>query len=432
MAIWGSFTTSTMAMMAHSRHMGQIGTNIANMNTTSYKEVETTYQTLKSNRSQGWDFFSADTVDTRRVDVQGVVTATDRTYDLAINGHGFFVTNSEPDGSGQTLYTRDGGFTGAQTTMGEDSDGDGQVDQGTLLVTQQGQYVMGWAATEDGTGFTQTLGPVTINHNAIIPGRVTSAISMSGNVANVNGQATSPTYQTSLPVVSSHAGTDGDTTTRLNNMVMTWSKVPDVQNTWTVDFPVAGNPGMTGVSFPNDQVVFRGDGRLDTTATTVPLQATITWDDGSTQTVDIDISTMTQYASPTGGLVVDGVNHDGYTEGRLDRTDFNAQGVLSGYFSNGVQRPLYKLPIATFAVPNKLEALNGNVYRESADSGTATLNSLSLGDYTSLQPGALETSNVVLEDQFTRMITTQKAYSSSATVFKTSDEMIQEVRNLKR
>ncbi len=43
---------------------------------------------------------------------------------------------------------------------------------------------------------------------------------------------------------------------------------------------------------------------------------------------------------------------------------------------------------------------------------------------------SLEGSNVNLEDEFTKMIKVQKAYSSSATAFKTADEMTQEITNL--
>lgn len=428
MAIWGSLTTSTMAMMAHTRHMGQIGNNISNMNTTSFKEVETTYQTQKAHRSQGYDQFSVDTIDVRRVENQGVITGTGRSYDLAINGGGFFVTNTAEDGSGDTTYTRDGGFTGRQATLGEDSDGDGQNDQSTLLVSQQGDYVMGWAANPDGT-FGTTLGAVQINHNAVIPGLATSEATLSGNVPNVNGRATASAYQTSLPVVAS--GTDANGAyTRSHSVTMTWTKTPDAQNSWELDLPATGDVASATVSSPT--VLFRKDGSLDTTNGPSVLDITVTWNDGSDPTtLSLDISGMTQFSSSE-GLVTEHTQN-GYTEGRLLSTSFDTQGVLSGNFSNGATRSLFKLPLATFAAPNKLEALNGNSYKETHESGVpSTVDLASLDGGTTLTPGALETSNVVLEEQFSRMITTQKAYSSSATVFKTSDEMIQEVRNLKR
>jgi flagellar hook protein FlgE len=431
MAIWGSLNTSTMAMQAHSHNMGQISTNIANMNTTSYKEVETSYQTLLGYQANGnldYRQYGIDTVDTRRVDVQGVVTGTSRSLDLAINGAGFFVTNSKADGSGDTYYTRDGGFLGNAQQLATDSDGDGQNDQSTILTSQQGHYLMGWAADASGN-FGSSLGPVEIYSNAIVPGQATSQVSIGGNVPNVNGLASAGTYQSSLPIISTTTATGGATAS--HNVTMTWSKVADAQNTWTVDFPAAGDVASATVTPAT--VLFTGDGRLDTANGPRSIDVTVEWTDGSAPTTfSVDLSDLTQY-STSEGLRIENVTQDGYSDGTLMRTEFDATGVMTGHFSNGVSRALYKLPIATFAAPNKLEALNGNTYVESAESGAPTLRSLTLNDsMAQISPGSLETSNVVLEDQFTRMITTQKAYSSSATVFRTSDEMIQEVRNLKR
>jgi flagellar hook protein FlgE len=51
---------------------------------------------------------------------------------------------------------------------------------------------------------------------------------------------------------------------------------------------------------------------------------------------------------------------------------------------------------------------------------------------TQLIVGALESSNVDLADQFSKMIITQRAYTSSATVLRTADEMTMAARDLKR
>ena len=51
---------------------------------------------------------------------------------------------------------------------------------------------------------------------------------------------------------------------------------------------------------------------------------------------------------------------------------------------------------------------------------------------TAFVSGALERSTVDLADQFSRMIITQRAYSSNATVLRTADEMTQAARDLKR
>jgi flagellar hook protein FlgE len=425
MAIWGSLTTAAMAMNAHSHTMGQISTNIANMNTTSYKEIETNYKTQMSNSWGGEDFFSVKPVDTRRVSVQGAVATTGNAYDLAINGRGFFVTNSQPDGSGDAVYTRDGTFGALASTTSVDSDGDGNNDQIAYLTSHTGNYVMGWAADGAG-GFSTALTAVQVNQNSVVPAKATSSITLSGNVANNNGF--DATYNTALPVIATSA--DG-TASSVNNLGLNWSKTIADQNSWTLS--VSGSANVATVSITPATATFTEDGAFDTTANSGIYTVDITWSDGSQpSSVSLDMTGMTQYAS-TDGFTVGSIEADGYKEGRLNSTAFSELGVLSGYYSNGEVQQLYKLPLANFTAPDNLQAMSGNEYRESANSGSPTLESISgRGDIGIFVPGALESSNVNLEDQFSRMIVTQKAYSMASTAFRTNDEMLQEARNLKQ
>lgn len=429
MALWGAFSTASGAMMAHGHHINQIGVNIANMNTTSYKEVKTSYQTLMAHATPRAEYYTTQPLDTRRVDVQGVVVGTGRRHDLALNGRGFFVTNTEPDGSGDTYYTRDGAFTGRSYQLATDSDGDGQRDRGTYLITQQGHYVMGWPANADGT-FPSAAGQLTavsLNHNAIEPGQATRTITMGANVPNNNGQS-GQVYRTTLNTVST--GTEnGVPVAARHDLVMTWTKVVGTPNTWTIG--VSGDD-LASATLSETTVRFNGDGTLDTANGPSAITLDLAWTDGTDPTtVTLDISDVTQFSSSE-GLTVNRIEQDGYLTGRLQETWFNEQGVLYGTYSNGHTRALYKLPVATFAAPNSLEAYNGNAYRPTQESGEATLTAIEeTHGVASVVAGALEQSNVDLEDQFTRMISTQKAYSSAATVFRTSDEMVQEAGGMK-
>jgi flagellar hook protein FlgE len=131
---------------------------------------------------------------------------------------------------------------------------------------------------------------------------------------------------------------------------------------------------------------------------------------------------------------VQNINQDGYLEGRLDQTYFNNSGTLIGSYSNGQTRQLYKLAIARFAVDNKLEAVSGNMFEQTRASGAISLSPIQggFGGRTELVVGALESSNVDLADQFSKMIITQRAYTSNATVLRTADEMTMAARDLKR
>lgn len=425
MTIWGSFNTSKTAMNAHSHQMDQIGTNIANMNTTAYKEVETHYHTVMSVHDQGEDLFSANPIDTRRVSVQGTILSSTNSYDLAINGQGFFVTNSNAAGTGDTYYTRDGNFGTRSSTLSVDTDGDGQNDQVSYLMTQSGDYLMGWAADGNG-GYDATLSAITVNHNSILAAEATTEVILSGNIPNDNGSAA--VYNSTINLIASNA--DGSEASS-NNLVINWSKGAGDDNTW--DLAISGDSNVASATISPATAVFNSDGTLDTTNGTDTYTITVSWNDGSEEsTVTLDLSGMTQYAS-TEGFTVDSIESDGYLEGRMVKTTFDEFGVLSGYYDNNRTLDLYKLPLATFVAPDSLEAVSGNRFQATTGSGDVTLRSVdsrnSVGIFV---PSSLENSNVVLEDQFSRMITTQKAYTMASTAFRTADEMLQEVRDMKR
>ena len=125
-------------------------------------------------------------------------------------------------------------------------------------------------------------------------------------------------------------------------------------------------------------------------------------------------------------------DRDGFPPGELKSVDFDAHGVIHGFFSNGQTQPLYRLGIADVPNPDGMRMLSGNVFALSEDSGDVTVGAAGQGGFALVNPESLELSNVELADEFTRMIMTQRAYSSSATVFKTVDEMLQVASQLKR
>ena len=107
--------------------------------------------------------------------------------------------------------------------------------------------------------------------------------------------------------------------------------------------------------------------------------------------------------------------------------------MLVGSYTNGEVKNLYKLSVATFNAENKLEAKSGNTFVQTNEAGAMQLNGLGTPTGTThFVTGALEQSNVDLADQFSKMIVTQRAYSSAAKVLTTADEMTQAARDLKR
>lgn len=410
MSILGTLFNSSQAMITHSHALDTTSQNIANVNTTAYKRVETNFKDLMMATHPRWDSFSVDAVDRRLVDQAGFLEETGRSRDLALVGEGFFIV-SDGFGSDDILFTRDGNFRGVAR--------DSVTNPGTEdvhLTTTGGQFLLGWQANADGSFTTAdslaNLVPVRVNTDSIIDAQPTTTVSIG---ANIPADSTLESERVSTPVFD-QSGTS-------QTMSLLWTKTGS--NQWDLNLSVTdGSIASPATAVP---VVFQSNGDiLGPTSTEVVVD----WLDGSQSTIDLDFSETTQYAGPN---TIYRLDQDGSAAAPLVRTFVDGDGIIYGSYSNGVVLPQYKLAIADFQVPNELEALSGNIFARTEAAGGMTVMDLEAqGVRTSIEEGFLEASNVDLADEFTRMLTTQKAYSSAATVFRTGDQMMQEAANLKR
>lgn len=412
MSLIGALNCSSLAMLAQSQGMQTVSTNIANVNTTGYKREDTVFQTLLSGTrgtAVARDRMGVQAVDRREVWGQGFVVATGRSDDLALNGDGFFMVTRDFGGKSETMYTRDGALQQRYVDTGNGT-------QQSFYTTANGQYLLGWAADANGTF--NTAGPlVPVRSFALdeIGGEATTEALMAANVPANLPTGESVTVQ----------GTIYDQSWNAQSLNYIWTKTG--ANTWTVDFAVGGgtvDPALTGTT----TVTFTSSGKVLQPQT--PVSVPITWDDGSSSTVAIDLSDMEQYAD---AKVVHRTVQNGSPSGRLYDESFDENGVLWGSYTNGHNRALYKLAIADFVAPNSLDAISGNLFRENEFSGKASVRDLeSQSEGTTIVVGSLESSNVDMADEFTRMMMVQKAYSMASTNFRTVDEMMQVASNLKR
>ena len=99
---------------------------------------------------------------------------------------------------------------------------------------------------------------------------------------------------------------------------------------------------------------------------------------------------------------------------------------------NGTTIPLAQLSVATFANPAGLEKAGASTMRQSINSGTASLNAAGQGTAGTIVAGALEMSNVDLSQEFTNLIVAQRGFQANARIITTSDEILQELTQLKR
>ncbi len=144
---------------------------------------------------------------------------------------------------------------------------------------------------------------------------------------------------------------------------------------------------------------------------------------------EIDFSAITQYNSDT---TAKATYQDGYTAGVMTGYTVGTDGVIRGIYDNGETRSLARVALANFENPAGMIQVGGTLFQESANSGTAAINGATIEGLGSIIPSSLEMSNVDLSEEFTDMIVTQRGFQANSRIITTSDEMIQELVNLKR
>lgn len=151
----------------------------------------------------------------------------------------------------------------------------------------------------------------------------------------------------------------------------------------------------------------------------------ITWFMGNTAQAD----GMTQLG---GNFQLSYLTQNGAKFGNFSGVSVGSDGVVTALFDNGVRRPVFQIPVATFTNVNGLESLTGNSWIETNDSGSYTLREANKAGAGSVASASLEASTVDIGAEFTTMIVTQRAYSAAAKIITTADQMLDELVQIKR
>ena len=156
---------------------------------------------------------------------------------------------------------------------------------------------------------------------------------------------------------------------------------------------------------------------------------------GTTQSLTLDLGAANSFLGLTqfGGFEnVSATSQDGFAPGSLTSVDIDANGIIQGAFDNGRTEPLAQFAIAMFINDQGLTRVQDTAFRVSPNSGPATIGAANTGGRGTISGGTLETSNVDIATEFTRLITAQRGYQVNARGFVTSDEVLEETVNLKR
>lgn len=125
-------------------------------------------------------------------------------------------------------------------------------------------------------------------------------------------------------------------------------------------------------------------------------------------------------------------SQNGAKFGNFAGVSIGSDGIVTALFDNGVTRPVFQIPVATFTNVNGLQSLTGNVFIATDYSGEPTLRSAGSAGAAQVNASSLEASTVDIGEEFTTMIVTQRAYSAAAKIITTADEMLDELVRIKR
>jgi flagellar hook protein FlgE len=138
---------------------------------------------------------------------------------------------------------------------------------------------------------------------------------------------------------------------------------------------------------------------------------------------------VTQFASES---TTKGYYQDGYAMGVLNDYTVSKDGTIVGVYTNGQNQPIYRVALAQFANPMGLEKIGDTMIRESVNTGLARIDAAMADGAGSIVGSTLEMSNVDLTEEFTRLIISQRGFQANTRVVTTSDQILEEVVNLKR
>jgi flagellar hook protein FlgE len=448
----------------HQTRMDVIGNNIANVNTVGFKKSrvvfkDSLYQSIRGASSPtdsrggtnpmaiglGMTISSID-----QIHNPAPTTITNKTTDMAIDGSGYFILS---DG-GNKYYSRAGAF---------------DFDKlGSLVSTSNGYRVLGWMADTSGNiDTTGEAGSIDISGFSTTPPRATESMQFTGNLAStlnvpqISGVDIDPTQGDEHPDSANSVITSKEVYDSLGNRITVYFRFfkteidsgPPVINNWACDISL--NPDFenatgydpltdfelvdisTGAVPANPLSFIRannlqfdeGGNIVDSDNAQISITIDRSAEGAEPLVMEIDFASLTQYNADSSAQAK---YQDGYSMGSLSSYNIGIDGTIQGVYDNGQVMNIARVALANFQNPAGLIQVGSNLFQESNNSGDCVVGAPGNAGMGAIIPGSLEMSNVDLSEEFTDMIVTQRGFQANSRIITTSDEMLQELVNLKR
>lgn len=427
MSILSSLFTGVSGLAAHGQALGVTADNIANANTTGFKASRAEFQDIIAKSLKG--ILGGNQIGrgvkigaVNPILVQGNVDSTDKVTDIAISGDGYFKVR----GSDGDSYTRDGSF---------------HFDREGYLVTNDNQRVQGFQTDEKGN-ILNKMADIKFPR-ALVPAKGTTELKLDLNLDS--RVEPTKTFDPKDPYSTSHYSTGVemyDSQGEKHLVTFFFNKTAD--RTWEYKGLVDGREVTGGEPGEMTQVCkgtlkFTVDGKLESQSLD---ESEFNFSGGALQNQQVKISFGDAIAD--GGKGLDGTKQygrnsdliswgqDGSSAGTITGLSFNDEGVLTAVYSNGQVADLAQIALAKFENPEALFKVGNNRLKESRDSGSPAAGAPGSNGRGKLFAKSLERSTVDLASEFVQLIQGQRNFQANAKTITTTDEMLNEVIQLKR
>lgn len=428
MSLLSALYTGVSGLQSFGNSLQVIGDNIANVNTTAFKSNRAEFSDLLSQTITSGGAGHAQMgrgVQMSNVSTsfeQGSLSNTDRLTDLAINGSGFFIVQTES----RNYYTRNGQFT--LNASGE-------------LVTTDGHNLLGYQYDPTGEPL-GTIGPVQIANTSISP-QITTEISISANLDSRIDEPFDPLNPPPPFDVNDAVGTS-DFSTVINvydslgnshELHVYFNKTSTNNWEWHGVMDGAELDPTLALTGPQEvaggTLAFNANGALQT-ETTTSSSFNFT---GTPQTIEFDfgeaiddsgtgLEGTTQFSNNN---TVTAQNQNGLSAGNLASVTVNSEGIVSGVYTNGRMLPIGQIALANFANLQGLFKVGGGLYQDTVDSGDPVVNEPGIGEMGVITSYTLELSNVDLATEFVNLIATQRGYQANSKIISVGQELLNEM-----
>ncbi len=138
---------------------------------------------------------------------------------------------------------------------------------------------------------------------------------------------------------------------------------------------------------------------------------------------------VTQYAASSYSLR--SLSQNGVAPGAFTGISIDSSGNVEANYDNGQSETIAQVPVVTFADPSALQRQDGQAFTATSASGNPIAQAANTNGAGNLVTGSVESSNVDIATEFSKLIVAQQAYSANAKMITTADTLLQTTINMK-